>query len=57
MRWVFEGRARRIDEPGERGRIYDAIPDLEKGTDPDRRGVAVVIDLDLVTGRDLEMRR
>ncbi len=57
VRWVFEGRARRVDESDERDEIFDAAPEFERAMDPDRKGVAVVIDLDSVTGRDLDMRR
>lgn len=57
VRWIFEGRARPIDDAAERDEIYGAIPEFEAAMDADRKGVAVVIDVDLVTGRDLEMRR
>lgn len=57
VRWVFEGRARRIDEADERDRVYDETPEFERAMDADKKGVAVVIDLDAVTGRDLDMRR
>lgn len=57
VRWIFEGRARRVDDPAERDEIYADTPEFERAMDADRKGVAVVIDLDLVTGRDLEMRR
>ena len=36
---------------------FDAAHSLERAIDADRKGVAVVIELDLVSGRDLEMRR
>ena len=57
VRWVFEGRARRVDDDAVRTQVYDAIPQFEQQMDADRKGVAVVIDVDLVTGRNLEMRR
>jgi uncharacterized pyridoxamine 5'-phosphate oxidase family protein len=57
VRWIFEGRARRVDDEAERDRIYDETPELERLMDADRNGVAVVVDLDAVTGRDLDMRR
>ncbi|CAA9244321.1 MAG: hypothetical protein AVDCRST_MAG50-1877 [uncultured Acidimicrobiales bacterium] len=57
LRWVFDGRARVVDDPQEAAAIYDAIPDFEKTTDPERKGRAVVIDLDKVSGRDLLMER
>ena len=57
VRWLFEGRARRVDDPAERDEIYADTPEFERAMDADRKGVAVVIELDLVSGRDLEMRR
>lgn len=57
VRWVFEGRARRVDDPAERDRVYDETPEFERLMDADRKGVAVVIDLDAVTGRDVDQRR
>lgn len=44
------GRARLITDEEEARQIYDARPDLVRRRDPDRNGVAVVIDLDRVTG-------
>ena len=57
VRWVFEGRARRVDDAADRDRVYDETPEFERAMDADKNGVAVVIDLDAVTGRDLDMRR
>lgn len=57
VRWVFEGRARRVDDAAERDRIYDETPEFERAMDAEKKGVAVVVDLDVVTGRDLDMRR
>jgi uncharacterized pyridoxamine 5'-phosphate oxidase family protein len=57
VRWVFEGRARRVDDAAERDRVFDETPEFERAMDADKKGVAVVIDLDAVTGRDLDMRR
>jgi hypothetical protein len=57
VRWVFEGRARRVDDAAERDRVYDETPEFERAIDAEKHGVAVVVDLDAVTGRDLDMRR
>ena len=58
LRWVFDGRARILDAGSDEATaVYDAIPDFEKTTDPERKGRAVVIDLDKVSGRDLLMER
>ena len=57
VRWIFEGRARPLEQGEERDRVYAETPEFERMMDADRRGVAVVVDLDAVTGRDLDMRR
>ena len=45
----FTGRAR-VVEGAERDRVYDLAPEFEQKADPEKKGVAVVIDLDKVTG-------
>jgi len=57
VRWQFYGRGRVVDDPAVRTAVYDAIPDIEKAMDPDARGKAVLVDVDRVTGRDLDMSR
>ena len=47
----FEGRARREDDEVIRDRLYGDMPATERERDPDRVGVAVIVDLDLVRGR------
>src|SRR4051812_42933901 len=48
VRWVFEGRVRVVsDDPGQRARVYDESHENERSMDPEQRGVAVVIDVDL----------
>ena len=44
----FTGRAR-VD-PSQNDTVWEKIPDGEKGQDPDRKGVAVIIDLDSIKG-------
>jgi hypothetical protein len=34
-----------------RRRVFDQSPEVERSLDPDRRGVAVLIDVDQVKGR------
>ncbi len=46
----FTGRARITDDPSERDRAFDLSHEKERARDPDRKGRAVVIDLDRVTG-------
>ena len=55
--WQFFGRAGVVTDAATRNRIYDAMPEIEKLLDKERRGQAVVVDVDRVTGRDLDMRR
>ena len=45
----FAGRAR-IAEGAERDRVYDLAPEYEQKADPEKQGVAVIIDLDRVDG-------
>ena len=46
-----------VDDPDVRAAVYDAIPPLEQKLDSERNGVAVVIDLDRVTGGAVDMTR
>lgn len=55
--WQFYGRARVSDDPEVRDKVFDSMPDIEKMFDQDRKGKAVLIDVDRVVGRDLDMRR
>jgi hypothetical protein len=57
LRWVFEGRARIVEDPDAAVAIFEAIPPYEQATDPERKGRAVVIELDRVQGRDLLLER
>ncbi|MGD2168297.1 MAG: pyridoxamine 5'-phosphate oxidase family protein [Gammaproteobacteria bacterium] len=58
---IFRGRAHRDDTEAVRRQIYDNAHAFEQGKDPERKGVAVIIDLDSVDGffggARLEMRR
>jgi hypothetical protein len=55
--WFFDGVARRDDDPDVRDRVFDASPELERNQDPDRNGIAVVIELDRVRGRGFVWER
>lgn len=46
----FIGRARIIDNPAERNRAFDLAPEKERASDPERKGRAVIVDLDEVKG-------
>jgi hypothetical protein len=46
----FHGRARVADSEAERSQVFDAAPERERAADPERKGVAVIVDLDRVEG-------
>jgi hypothetical protein len=46
----FEGRARVATGETERTAVFDAAPERERTADPDRKGAAIIIDLDVVFG-------
>jgi Pyridoxamine 5'-phosphate oxidase len=46
----FIGRARIVDDPAERHRAFDLAPEKERASDPERKGRAVIIELDEVKG-------
>lgn len=46
----FEGRARVVTEEAERNAIYEAAPQRERDGDAERKGAAIVVDLDTVFG-------
>jgi hypothetical protein len=47
---IFGGRARIDDSEAVRDQVYAAAHEFERSQDPDRRGKALVIDLDSVDG-------
>jgi hypothetical protein len=46
----FHGRARVAESDEERSRVFDSAPEREQAADPERKGVAVIVDLDRVEG-------
>ena len=46
----FRGRARIAESADEREKIYASAPEREQAGDPERKGVAVIVDLDEVGG-------
>ncbi|MBV9601533.1 MAG: peptidyl-prolyl cis-trans isomerase [Chloroflexi bacterium] len=48
---IFEGRAHVDSNPTVRDHVFDHSPVVEQRADPERRGVAIIIDVDKVTGR------
>ena len=51
--YLFEGRARCSDDEDVRRQVFDRSPEQERKIDAGRRGVAVIIDLDVVRGGPL----
>ena len=58
---TFRGRGRVDSSESVRRKVYDGSPELERNLDKDRKGVALIIDLDSVDGffggSVLKMRR
>jgi predicted pyridoxine 5'-phosphate oxidase superfamily flavin-nucleotide-binding protein len=48
--YEITGRARAVDDPDDRARVYERAPAVERNLDPRMRGVAVVVDVDSVVG-------
>jgi hypothetical protein len=48
---IFEGRAHLDNEPAVRDHVFEHSPVVEQRADPERKGVAILIDVDRVTGR------
>jgi len=46
----FHGRARIAESDQERSNVFESAPEREQGADPERKGVAVIIDLERVEG-------
>ena len=46
----FKGRARITADPAERKKIFESAPEREQQSDPDRKGLAIIVDLDAVEG-------
>ena len=46
----FQGRARIATDEAERNRVFENAPERERKSDPERKGNAVIIDLDKVEG-------
>ena len=46
----FHGRARITTDEAERERVFENAPEREQKSDPERKGVAIVIDLAKVGG-------
>lgn len=49
--YQFRGKARRVDDEAVRTQVFEASPETERNSDPERLGVAVVVNLESVRGR------
>jgi predicted pyridoxine 5'-phosphate oxidase superfamily flavin-nucleotide-binding protein len=49
--YQFHGQGRPVPDEYVRRQVFDQSPAVERGMDPDLRGVAVLIELDYVKGR------
>jgi len=52
--YTVSGQARVDETPEVRDRVYQASPEVERNFDPQRRGAAVIIDIDRIEGRDAD---
>jgi hypothetical protein len=48
---TFRGRARVDDSEAARRRVYDEMPQRERDYDPEMKGVAILVDLDSISGK------
>ena len=48
--YQFQGRAGVATDEDERGQVFEAAPEIERKSDPERKGLAIVIDLDTIEG-------
>ncbi|MBV8682267.1 MAG: pyridoxamine 5'-phosphate oxidase family protein [Caulobacteraceae bacterium] len=46
----FHGRARIATDEAERKRVFENAPEREQASDPERRGAAIIVDLDRIEG-------
>jgi hypothetical protein len=47
---TFRGKGRVVDSGALRDQVYDTMPQRERDADAEKKGVAVIVDLDSVTG-------
>jgi hypothetical protein len=47
---TFRGQARVDHDETARNRVYDEMPQRERDADPEKKGAAIIVDLDSVTG-------
>ena len=53
----FYGEARIVDDPALRERIWERVIEAEKGTDPEKQGLAVLVRVDRVRAGKFDIQR
>ncbi|MPZ99030.1 MAG: hypothetical protein GEU80_06770 [Dehalococcoidia bacterium] len=51
LSWQFFGRGQITSDEAQRTAIYDNSPEVERNADPERKGAAIIIDIDRVISR------
>ena len=51
LAFQIHGEARRVDDPAVKKHVYDAAPEVEQKTDPERLGTAVIVEISRVIQR------
>jgi hypothetical protein len=46
----FHGRARVAADEADRSRVFESAPERERNADPERKGAAVIVDVDRIEG-------
>jgi len=53
----FYGEARLVDDPALRERVWERVIQVEKDTDPEKNGVAVLVRIDRVRAGKFDIQR
>jgi hypothetical protein len=53
----FYGEARIVDDPELRERIWERVVRVEKDTDPEKKGVAILVRIDRVRAAKFDIQR
>jgi hypothetical protein len=52
--YIFSGRGHVDNADAVRKQVFDSSPEREQQADPERKGVAIIVDLDMIEGRTAE---
>lgn len=55
--YTFYGRGRVSADPDENDRVWEHTPEVEKAQDPERQGIAMIIDLERVVAQGMKPDR